>query len=608
MASEKDVDTNGRTAGGIFHSKRGPAAIEVSGRGGEREDGHVTGSGVVVFQVDIVGYQSIFHMGVETDEIPSAHHVKVIKTVSKEIMRERLRYASNPFVDAAFPTQAEALAHRRGYMKNSGFVVAQDKHTLEGGRIANPITESKELKAKKEYYAFGMEDFYREYKARSRDFRNFYELAVPNMPVHIYVDLDGDAGDGHTFATVSEFLENEHRFIDPFEEFLVDRLGLANAANDLHRVILDASDPGRGKISRHYVWEVRGMMMASNLHLAHLVQDFEVYLMSRSLTEDGRPAMLPHVPGNIWYELKSKRPYPKFIFDYIYTSCRVFRSEGSCKFGATTVLHRATLGEMGSPCEICTLDEILESSIFYPHHDFVDCGDDISIVEYLYVPERTLADAPALIAHWPPEAFDGTEKVASNNWYLANIVLEGPNQLARPRYGDGLGDAESTLAAARGGNYNYIQSTVRAQAIRLDFVQGALDAILNNAVPHYRDHCHFVGPMSYRFNPLNMSLIIATTNRYCPARAADSKYATSLHTNNKTSITLYLRDMTVRWHCFSTNHLSPDESTYLHKLYRAEDESMILEARMLANLFIEEYQQGNSMDAMYVLRAALSKR
>lgn len=554
----------------------------------------------------------------ESKENGGEQCAKVVKTVDAELMRERLQSACMPMRDRPFATQAAAIDYRQKNMRNSGFLVAVDKHTLKGGRVANPGDASHiaDLMGKKLYYATDFDSIAAEFAARKPLFRNFYELASNSDPVHVYVDLDAGAGDAHVFESVQAFLDvEEEQFLLPFERFLVEQFGLSSAERDIERIVLDSCNPAKGKISRHYVWKMRGCMLCNNFQIGSLIKDFELRLM-RSRGEEG----LPHAPNNAWYKIDDKAPYPKFVFDDIYTSCRVYRSEGSTKFGRAAFLNRAKAGHFATDARPVTKSHLMESSIFFPSAFKEE--PTIRLYTYDRPATRVVANAPKHIAHWPPEAFDGTEKKASDAWHRNAVVIEEDGSIGcfdaheheHNAQDDSIeylsGKAHSAITAgeqrlAVGGSS--FRSLVRNETSRLQFVPAAVRTILEVGLPHFRERCEFEPIATYAFNPVRGLLRIKTTNRYCPARAADTSYGTPLHSNNKTSIELNLRTMTVRWHCFSTNHPAHLHEEYLQRPYRAQCDDLLVNEREQSRAFLDELDRDNLFDAAAPVRLMLSQ-
>lgn len=522
------------------------------------------------------------------------------KTVDPTLIHDRLMHAQSP-ASESFATQTGAIQHRKVHMNGTGVIIASDVHHLPDGRVADPALDAAALGAKKQYRATDMVNHVRDTNARPPQYRNDYELSMPDMPVHVHVDLDAEAGPGRLFPSLAAFLAVEERwYLEPFEEFLVQRFGLRSVNDDIRRVVLDSSCAERGKISRHYVWEMRGVMLANNLNVGNLVKEFELHMMHGA-------GGMPHAENARWYDPKGKQPYPKFIFDFIYTTYRVFRTEGSRKFGSLRVLLRTLAGMLPAADAAAvdiTLEQYQQSSIFYPAY----FDDDITVVECHLPPSRRLLNAPALIAHWPPEAFNGTEKHSSDGWFRAGVVQEVDGSIgatcsateAAPR-----AISATSIAPSTGGAF---RSVTGREASLLAFVPQALNTILCH-MPGFAAHCEFVSPHAYRFNARDMSLSIPTTNRYCPARSADQRPQCSghHHAHNNTSATLYLHEMRVNWHCFSSGHGAALDGEHLQRSYRAEDADTMVDAVEGARAFIEHHQETSSFDACQVFKAILAQ-
>ncbi len=512
----------------------------------------------------------------------------VKRRINVQEHQEKLWSGMNPNM-YKYSTQDDALRYRNSHMNRTGVLIAQDKHTMRKENSSKEVVvrfeDAHNLMAKKEYFATDMASIYRDWNSRSPDYRNYYELATLYDPVFPYVDFDVDIGEGKFFKTAEDFLAVEYEtFIKPFEEFLATKLGL-DAEKDIVTIVMDSTKKGV-KVSRHYVWKTRGKMFFNNKHFGHFIREFEVYLMTRP------GGKLPHDRTNPWYKINDKRPYPQFLIDYIYTKHRVYRSLGSCKFGSRRTLLLSEPGVLVTQefVGLITKQDFFNTSIFYPSHFYDDAEQAasamIDVIQWRFVPEETVIGAPKLIRHWPYRAFHGNEKISSDTWFQAATVVTGDSALAKIIHAPPDKVGIKPISEHLGRN---------AKGIR--FVIDFLNALINNPA------CDFA-PSSIVFMPTTMAVRVQTTNRYCPAREAETNGAVKVHTNNKTSVTVYLKNMTVFWHCFNTQHSASDKQEFLDAPLRMTEEAQEY-WQMDANEFIEEHRQKHCFDATVVFRAAL---
>lgn len=459
---------------------------------------------------------------------------------------------TTPSISSArfYSTQADACAHRETRHANHGFIVGRDVHTDKEGHVMDPA-RAKENKAAKEYAVVNMDTFNAMNRNATHAYRNYYHLADLSDPVNVYMDMDLDLslGDIGPIKSLAQYLSIEQQeIIDPVERYLSVALGVDRSC--IRGYVMDSSVEGM-KVSRHYVWK-SPVMFRNNLHLGEFMKSFEVYLMTRP------GGKLPHDPTNVWY-FKGKRPYPSFIFDYIYTTRRLFRSLGSCKFGSERVLKLTAPGACAPPGDVhVTSIDMFDTCIFYPHH-YPDSSnaDTVQIVEWKCIPAEVVMGAPKLINHWPLRAFNGTEKNSSDQWYRHAVLLTGVSRLewdaARVSEVDNAVNAKLAVT-------NHTKSSEL----------GFLIPFVEHMIPPGTAKFTLGG---HKFDTLRMTVELTSNNRYCPARDAEEgeekQYiGVRCHKNNTTSIIISLESLAIRWHCYGTGHSATISDEYLHKYIR----------------------------------------
>ncbi len=180
--------------------------------------------------------------------------------------------------------------------------------------------KTRKRRGAKRYWRGGHEEFYRKYEKTTEENRCFYELLLPNMWTHLYVDIDADLTFNPGLDTNAVCVE----FALRMREFVTKEIG----GRHVRFVRLDSGTASR--MSVHYIIKLDRACFLNNFHCGAFMRRFQRYVVG----DNGNYGAPFFVKTKHNGEVAS-------IFDMaVYTLHRVFRVFGSHKIGSDRILWR----------------------------------------------------------------------------------------------------------------------------------------------------------------------------------------------------------------------------------------------------------------------------
>lgn len=202
--------------------------------------------------------------------------------------------------------------------------------------------------------------------------RCYYEMMTcepRKTHVNMYADIDphlppGLSPEEETNARQA-YLEKESRFLDLFRTYVCEQFGVSS--EDVVERVMDSSRKGR--ISRHVVWYIKGVMFLDVLSAGAFMKTFELDVIQQG-------GLCPAGDlSNEWYDHDPDNPHtmPEYFGDNsVFNTGRAMRGIGSNKDGKPHTLRPTEKGEFPSDGNILardytpTMREVRQNSIVYP--------------------------------------------------------------------------------------------------------------------------------------------------------------------------------------------------------------------------------------------------
>lgn len=212
--------------------------------------------------------------------------------------------------------------------------------------------------AKKWYIVCGYEDWWKFYSNTDRKYRYAYEVVLPEMECHLYVDAE---------ASLKTNDNSVEYYNELFQDLLVELryfmrkwfIAPSKNLNNTKIVVLDSSKPT--KFSKHCIIKIPEAKFKNNYYCGAFVRQFHLYILEKYGNGE----------TNKFYVNCDKKDdesgeFKQFIIDLgVYTKGRDFRLLGSRKRVST---EKRWLWIEGKD-EILTKEDFFDSLIQYQPHD-----------------------------------------------------------------------------------------------------------------------------------------------------------------------------------------------------------------------------------------------
>lgn len=263
------------------------------------------------------------------------------------------RPVSYPYIDDA----RQAMRERNDCR---GVIVAWDKRGQNG---------------RKKFFTGPLESTYKLFCARgipSEIQRCYYEVPLceshspRSVPVNAYADIDPSLPEGISPEEEKRarcaYLEKESRFLQHFRSYTAQQLHIPES--HITESLTDSSRKGR--ISRHVVWHIKGVMFKDCQAVGAFMKSFELDFCQKA------GACPAGDPSNEWYTRKPDGTPDYFVDNSVYNRAHNMRVIGSTKDGKPHMLRPAMAGAFPhDPVVLAddyapTMDEVKAHCILYP--------------------------------------------------------------------------------------------------------------------------------------------------------------------------------------------------------------------------------------------------
>jgi len=328
-------------------------------------------------------------------ETGSGAILRVVRIVSKRSIQDELgakyddgrmpewtagkRPVAYPYIDDA----------RRAMEENNdrkGVVVAWDKRGKNGRKM---------------FFTGPFESTYKLLCARgipSEIQRCYYEVMLceshspRSVPVNAYADIDPSLPSGISEEEEDEakraYLDKEMRFLRHFRSYTAQQLHIPE--DHITETLTDSSRKGR--ISRHVVWHIKGVMFKDCQAVGAFMKSFELdFCQKAGLCPAGDPS-------NEWYSRKSDGTPDYFLDNGVYNRARNMRGIGATKEGKPHMLRPTMAGELPSDPTVLeddytpTMEEVRNHCIVYPPNERFVC-------EHSSAKKRRIAASDSSVEH-----------------------------------------------------------------------------------------------------------------------------------------------------------------------------------------------------------------
>lgn len=232
-----------------------------------------------------------------------------------------------------FVTNNVPISHSVRYYFDKKKVFYKKKEAYEysdaNGRIPVFSVDNSNNQASKAYIVTGYVKWWENYSTIAPEKRYAYEVVLPDMPCHLYVDLEAE------FSSNPELKDKiEVRFLELLNElkqFMYNMYVASSKLLDKTRfVILDSSKST--KFSKHCIVKIPQVLFKNNYHCGALIRRFQIHILNKYGPKETNPYFV--FPEN---EDKRDPQFKQFLIDMgVYTKGRDFRLLGSYKRAGNT--------------------------------------------------------------------------------------------------------------------------------------------------------------------------------------------------------------------------------------------------------------------------------
>lgn len=217
------------------------------------------------------------------------------------------------------------------YDKKHIFYKKQPAYDCSNSRGRLPIfsVDINDNKASKAYIVTGYCRWWDDYSSLLPEKRYAYEVVLPDMPCHLYVDLEAEFSSNPRMKSKIEL-----RFVEllaELKQFMYSMYIAPKKYLDKMRfVVLDSSKST--KFSKHCIVKIPGVLFENNYQCGAFIRRFQIHILNKFGSKDINPYFV--FPEN---EEKRTPEFKQFLIDMgVYTKGRDFRLLGSYKRAGNT--------------------------------------------------------------------------------------------------------------------------------------------------------------------------------------------------------------------------------------------------------------------------------
>lgn len=193
------------------------------------------------------------------------------------------------------------------------------------GRLPIFSVDISDHEAKKAYIVTGYQNWWSEYKNAKPEQRYAYEVVLPEMPCHLYVDIEAEFSKNNT-SLANTIHDKFTQLIRELRSFMyIMHLAPTKHLDNLEIIILDSSKPT--KFSKHCIIHIPHTLFENNYYCGAFIRRFQIHILQKFGPKETNPFYI--YPENID---KQTTEFKLFLIDMgVYTKGRDFRLLGSYK-------------------------------------------------------------------------------------------------------------------------------------------------------------------------------------------------------------------------------------------------------------------------------------
>lgn len=193
------------------------------------------------------------------------------------------------------------------------------------GRLPIFSVDISETEAKKAYIVTGYQRWWREYKDAKPEQRYAYEVVLPEMPCHLYVDIEAEFARNNS-KLMDTIQDKFTQLIQELRSFMyIMHLAPTACLDQLEIIVLDSSKPT--KFSKHCIIRIPETLFENNYYCGAFIRRFQIHILQKFGPKETNPFYI--YPENID---KQTTEFKLFLIDMgVYTKGRDFRLLGSYK-------------------------------------------------------------------------------------------------------------------------------------------------------------------------------------------------------------------------------------------------------------------------------------
>lgn len=212
------------------------------------------------------------------------------------------------------------------YDKKHIFYKKQPAYDCSRAKGQLPIfsIDIKDDKASKAYVVTGYVKWWESYSTISADKRYAYEVVLPEVPCHLYVDLEVEFPNNPKIKSDINLIFVE--LLAELKQFMYSMyLAPKKYLDDMRFVVLDSSKSS--KFSKHCIINIPGVLFEDNYQCGAFIRRFQIHILNKFGPKETNKFFV--FPGN---EEKRSSEHKQFLIDMgVYTKGRDFRLLGSYK-------------------------------------------------------------------------------------------------------------------------------------------------------------------------------------------------------------------------------------------------------------------------------------
>ena len=232
-----------------------------------------------------------------------------------------------------FIKRHQTISHKKRFFYGYKHVFYKKKPAYEysnkHGKLPIFSVDISDTEAKKGYVVTGYCKWLEDYKTISPDKRYAYEVVLPDVPCHLYVDIEAE------FSSNDEIRDAiEKRFVELMKELRRFMYYSFIASPELLQqtkfIVLDSSKST--KFSKHSIVKIPNVLFKNNYHCGAFIRKFQIHILTKFGPKETNPYFV--FPEN---EDKKSPEFKQFLIDMgVYTKGRDFRLLASYKRAGNT--------------------------------------------------------------------------------------------------------------------------------------------------------------------------------------------------------------------------------------------------------------------------------